>query len=146
MEIQESKVSKLILTGLDKLDYVCVILQDFDDGQGNIIITCFGEAWTAYWGAMGKRTIREFILSADEYYLAKSLSNISSTVIDYDLIGKAIDECVDRETLILHSDKMIDAYGQDWIMDLPTKPNPEYEYLLRIIKAVQQGIRTTHDY
>jgi len=46
--------------------------EDFGDGKGRVTITCYGEAWTAYWPAMGTM-IREFFLCADDDYLANRL-------------------------------------------------------------------------
>ncbi len=33
------------------------------------------------------------------------------------------------------------VFGDEWWYRLPTKPNPEYEYLCRIITAVQAALR-----
>lgn len=39
------------------------------------------------------------------------------------------------------SELMQKIFGDEWWHRLPTKPNPEYQYLCRIIKAVQEGLR-----
>jgi len=33
------------------------------------------------------------------------------------------------------------AYGDDWHYNLPEVPNPDYQYLQRIVAAVQAGLR-----
>ncbi len=54
------------------LDPITVFYQDFEPGKGQITITCYGEAWTAYWGAMGKG-ILQFFKMADQGYLVNRL-------------------------------------------------------------------------
>lgn len=141
MKIKNDMVPTLLLTDLDRLDPIKVFYEDFEIGQGQITIICYGEAWTAYWGAIGERSIIEFVLSCDEHYLAKNLSNISSTVIDYDAIGKEINNDVDRDNLAMFFDELSQVYGHEWYMDLPEITNPDYQYLCRIILAVQAGLK-----
>ena len=140
MEIETTKVTKLKLTELSRLDPVHVFLEDIADGTGRITITCYGKAWSAFWGGMGSHTIAGFFCSCDEDYLAKNLSDISSTVTDYDKISKDIGEDTDRDWLAVHADKLAEVYGADWYMDLPQTSNSEYQYLCRIIKAVQSAL------
>ena len=37
-------------------------------------------------------------------------------------------------------DLLVMAFGDDWWQGLPTKVNPDYAYLLRIINAVKEGL------
>ena len=53
MKTESMQVIKIILTDLDRLDPVTVIAEDIEQGIGEITITCYGKAWTAYWGGMG---------------------------------------------------------------------------------------------
>lgn len=55
------------------LDPITVYLKDHGPGRGEITITCFGESWTNFWGAMGKETIRQFFATAETDYLMKKL-------------------------------------------------------------------------
>ncbi len=142
MDIENTQVTKLKLTNLDALDPVSVFTEDFGESQGQITITCYGKAWTSYWGGMGDRSIIEFFCGCDEYYLAKNLSDISSTVIDYDVISEKLGFEVERETLAMAHKDMVIHYGEDWCMDLPQTSNSDYEYLCRIIKAVQAALNT----
>lgn len=142
MKVTTSQITKYVLTELDKLDPVTMVLEDFGAGKGKLTIDCYGKAWTAYWGAMGSETIAEFINTADVDYLANKLSTVPSSKTDYEAISRKIGIDVDRETLILHSDKMVEAYGRDWYMDLPTTRNEEYDYLCRIVSAVKEAVRT----
>jgi hypothetical protein len=60
--------------GKGTLDPVTVILRDFG-GQGQIIVECYGDAWAHWFGAIGSASLREFVASIDEYYLATKLTN-----------------------------------------------------------------------
>lgn len=145
MKIENTQVTKLVLSGLDRIDPISVFAEDYGKGRGRITITCYGKAWTSFWGAMGDRTISQFFCSCDEHYLAGNLSNIDSTVYDIDELEKQAEE----KGIKFHRDdpwhdyEFMDAmYGGDmgeWHSALPEKPNPDYEYLCRIIKAVQAG-------
>lgn len=87
MEVIESKdkVRKLLIKGVPGLDSIHVFLEDLEPRQGQIIIKCYDESWTSYWGGMGDRTIAQFFCSCDNDYLAKNIAgNISSSVIDED--------------------------------------------------------------
>jgi len=141
MDINTNQVIMLTLTELERLDPVRVILEDIEAGKGRIIITCYGKAWTAYWGGMGDQTISQFFYNAPEEYLAGNLSNISKTTTDYDAISKAINEDVDSDSLHCHTSQLEDHYGVHWRLDLPEKENHPYTYLCRIIKAVQTALK-----
>jgi len=123
-----------------ELDPITVFLEDFELSKGKITITCFGKAWTAYWGGMSGKTVAEFFCSCDVHYLAGNLSDIDSEITDFHEISKVIDEEVDQNTLMLYSEKLSIAYGDEWWRDLPEITNHEYTYLCKIIKAVQNGI------
>lgn len=146
MKIEKSKVVKLKLTGLERLDPVSVIIEDIGEGHGKIYIECFGKAWSAYWCAMGDQNISEFFCSCDEHYIAKNLSNIDSEAYDIDAIKAAAKEKgIDcwRDDPWNDYEFLTAMYGSDpidWRDSLPKEPNPEYEYLCRIIKAVQAGL------
>ena len=55
------------------LDPILVLLQDFELGKGRLIVECFGSAWSIYWGGMGEKTLRQFIVGADTNYIAGKL-------------------------------------------------------------------------
>lgn len=61
MKLETSKVTKLVLSKLERLDPITVFLEDFgrrpcpidDDpnywtGLGQLTVRCYGESWTAY--------------------------------------------------------------------------------------------------
>ncbi|MEW4983093.1 MAG: hypothetical protein AB1Y26_07660 [Cycloclasticus sp.] len=146
MKIESTQITKLTLSDLDNLDPVSVIAEDIANGRGKISFECYGKAFSAYWGGMGDNTIAEFFCSCDEHYIASNVSGMDSEVYDIDAIRKAAEE----KGIECHRDdpwndyEFMDAmYGgdmSDWHYNLPRMPNHEYEYLCRIIKAVQVGL------
>lgn len=60
-------------TNRGQLDPITVILLDFGSGRGQIIVECYGSAWSTYFGAMGC-TLREFICSINAGYLSNRLA------------------------------------------------------------------------
>ena len=64
-------------TGRGMLDPITVILRDWGGG-GQIIVECFGAAWSHWFGAIGTQTLCTFIVQCDAGYLADKL--ISTTV------------------------------------------------------------------
>lgn len=170
MDVELSTVQKLNLTDLmgepHKLDPITVILEDLGPNRGKIIIECYGESWSAFWGSMG-RSIAEFFCRCDEHYLANKLSGISGDVPDYDALSATAQKEVcrlrrdndltkskardlfddagrfsDAESAYdLDESAMREIFGDDWWHAIPSKPNPQYQYLCRVIKAVQAGIK-----
>jgi len=55
------------------LDPIRAIFLDHEPGKGTLIVQCYNEAWTCYFGAMGKRTLREFVASVDRGYLGGAM-------------------------------------------------------------------------
>jgi len=167
VKIEKSQVTKLsIIQTDDYIEQVSVYLEDFGIGQGKIIITCDGEVWQCYWGAMGGRTITEFFSQCSTDYLANKLSDYMHTVTDYDGIpdmlckeicerrrndefdkrfarnlwlevdGAEFDERLEESQLIY------DVMGDDWRHCLPSKPNHKYEYLCKIIEVVKSALKS----
>ncbi|WP_375191852.1 hypothetical protein [Marinobacter sp.] len=171
MQVELSTVRKLSLTDLmsepHKLDPVSVILEDYEPGKGKIIIECYGQSWSAFWGGMGAKSVATFFCRCDEHYIASKLSGISGDIADYEALGilareevvclrrdgelnkcearDLFDQCYrleEAENLDqLDRNLMREVFGDEWWHSIPSKPNPDYQYLCRIIKAVQAGIK-----
>lgn len=162
LTITATAITKYVITGGERLDPITVILEDLGPGQGRIIIECYGKTWSAYWGAMA-RPIAAFILQADNGYLVGKLApGLDSTIPDDgdaltikakgeiirrrrlgDLTSDTARDLFDRcDTLTTtDSDSMYAIFGDDWWNDLPTMPNPAYDYIDRIVTAVRDGLR-----
>lgn len=61
------------ITEAKALDPVTVFIRDTGPSAGSMTIICYGEAWTAYWGAMGGRTVLEFVRTCDADYIANKM-------------------------------------------------------------------------
>ena len=62
--------------GRSVLDPITVLLRDFG-GSGQVIVECFGAAWSCWFGAIGSDTLRAFIADCNEYYLAGKLGCVT---------------------------------------------------------------------
>ena len=117
-----------MLPGRGTLDPVRVILNDYGPGRGGIILTCFGEAWTYYWGSIGgDQDIAQFFTSSDlEYFVRKLGHNIpdagSMTAKearrDYGATDREVEDMLARQDR--HKSKM--------------------EYLTQVVKAARHAI------
>ena len=58
-------------------DPITVILRDFG-GSGQIIVECYGSAWSHWFGAIGTMSLRAFIAQCDACYLAGKLCSTMS--------------------------------------------------------------------
>lgn len=55
------------------LDPINVFVQDYELGRGRIVVTCYGQAWCGFWGAMGDSTVMQFVAACDADYVAGNL-------------------------------------------------------------------------
>lgn len=167
MKITQSQIQKIRLTEISGLDPVDVMIENHEPGKGRITIRCAGDVWTAYWGSMGGgSTVQAFFTNCSPCYLAGNLSSgIRRTITDTDAIEDHIKRRVIKMRIdgdltaddardlydeahlyqsveALHFwDRAVEILGDDWWFDLPERQNPAYEYLCRVIAAVQEGLR-----
>lgn len=140
-DIKNTRTYKL--DNLYRLDPITVYVENIEPGKGSITIKCYGEAWTAYWGAMSGGSIEEFICRASNECLAFYLSDIKSTITDFEKISEDINYKVESDfELGLNTHLLIDAYGDEFFNCLPEVQNPEYVYLCRIIDAVREAFKS----
>lgn len=50
-------------------------------GQGSLTVECYGRAWNCYWGAMGNKTVEEFVECCSADYIATCLMRSNRGVI-----------------------------------------------------------------
>ena len=73
MEIKQGiAVDYFIINEIERLDPVTVILKD-DNGKGKVIIECFGESWSTYFGSIGDKSLSSFISGLNDGYLGSRL-------------------------------------------------------------------------
>ena len=134
-----------VISNIEGLDAITVYVTDYKLGQGKIVIECFNEVWSYYWGAMGDCNLTEFFISADnDYLLGKMLNETMQT--DFEEINdtahkRGFDICVTSDVEIaMSSQEMDECFGTDWPIDLPRCHTREYKYLSRIINVVRSAL------
>lgn len=71
--IDLGQVREIRIPARNNLDPISVFVQDQAAGRGRIVVTCYGNAWQAFWGAMGDRTVMEFVAQCDADYVAGNM-------------------------------------------------------------------------
>lgn len=79
MNLDPRPANAFTIIDAPKLDPITVILQDLAPGKGRIIIECFGMAWSAYWNAMGGKSVGDFVARCDSEYIVDNLLRINRT-------------------------------------------------------------------
>ncbi|OCH31808.1 hypothetical protein A6E13_16425 [Aliivibrio fischeri] len=181
MNIEETKIKKLFINNVDGLDPITVYLEDSEVGKGKITIECWGKSWSAYWGAIGGKSLSDFFCKQNAEYLANNLSDyrLEKYEPDFDAFKKEIrqkicemrrdnwptfmdghlskelarqlydieewDEFISSnpyEPIICPSfideDEFKDLDFQGF--DVPDKLTSEYNYLILIVKTVQEAL------
>ena len=174
--VETSTVTKLYITGAERLDPITVFLEDFEPCKGKITVSCWGKSWTAFWGGMWDgMTVGQFFCELDAGYIIGYFDQqLSSRKFSGDLLAdkarrqvlkerrtfcydqdearELFDEAEDlrhSESIdqlhFAHSELMTKLFGDEWwhlsSSNDASVPNPDYEYLCRIIAAVQQALR-----
>lgn len=144
MKIEKKQTETYVITGFGDLDAVTVYVTNYKPGQGKLVIECYGEAWAHYWGAMGDRTLQEFVLKAENEYLSMKLIRGDTRQTDFEEINDQAHKrgfpnlCVTSDVEVaMEASEMSRCFGPDWYMDLPRCHTTEYEYLSRILTAIK---------
>lgn len=82
--IEKMDVLSFTITGAERLDPVRVMIENYEPGKGRITVTCYGQAWTGAWFAMGGDTVQEFIKRVSNDYLIGCLSPRLESSVDDD--------------------------------------------------------------
>ena len=70
MQVTETQVRKLTITGVPGLDSIHVTLEDIAAGKGTLTVRHAGDSWARTWGAMGESTnVAEFVKTTSLDYL-----------------------------------------------------------------------------
>ena len=172
LTVEQSTVTKLVITGAPNLDSITVFLEDLAPCRGKITVICWGKSWTAYWGGMRDGlNIGQFFCELHTGYIigyfdqamkprqfsGEALANKAQRIVlkerrlfcyDQDEARELFDEAEDlRDSPSIdhlhgaHCEMMTKLFGYEWwhLADDATEPNPDYVYLERIIRAVQQA-------
>jgi hypothetical protein len=98
MELKNKAVIQVIPDQVG-LDEIRVYWEDFELGRGQFTITCYGRAWTSYFGAMSRQTTHAFVLSADTAYLVNRM-------VDHTLPQKKLKQDEQYLTRIINAIKL----------------------------------------
>lgn len=82
------------ISGAKALDPITVYWWDGRPDEGNVTLLCYGCAWTAYFGGMGGRTIKQFFAEADTPYLTGKLGItpiLTQRKADHSYLGRIIE-------------------------------------------------------
>lgn len=69
MQIEQSQVTKLKLSELEKLDPITVFIEDIEPRQGKITIECYCKSWSTYFSGCGDNGLANFLISQHTEYL-----------------------------------------------------------------------------
>ena len=170
MKVTTSDVKKVCIQDVESLDTVNVFIEDFRPGVGRIVIEVFGESWATSWTGMGDKDMATFFCSCNPQYLIGKLSpqlesNVPAQSGMIDHLKKRIierrrelgisktearecyrrvDSVEDDASCWLREEPdfpVRDILGDEWWYDLPKEPNHKYEYLKRVVEAVQEALK-----
>lgn len=82
--IEKMDVLSFTITGAERLDPVRVMIENYEPGKGRITVTCYGQAWTGAWFAMGGDSVQEFIKRVSNDYLIGCLAPRLESSVDDD--------------------------------------------------------------
>lgn len=82
--VTNTQVRMMTIDGVPGLDPIRVVFQNIAPGKGRVIIACFADAWSAYWGAMGEKySVERFFVGQGADYLKDSLIEGRSERLGY---------------------------------------------------------------
>nr|WP_225902771.1 hypothetical protein [Morganella morganii] len=80
MKVEQSQVTKLIITDVPRHDHIHVYLEDYGDYRGRITVTEYGSSWSCFWGSMGCSLV-EFILDiSNAYWIGKLAPQLNQSL------------------------------------------------------------------
>ena len=90
-------VEKITVPAIQGLDPVYAYFDDIAAGEGRVILICWDMAYTAYWGAIGNCTVKEFFSGCGADYIAGRMSgrHYKNGKIDQKNIEKVIQSVLD---------------------------------------------------
>lgn len=169
MKVTKSLVEKLrIEDAAPYLSVINVFFEDHGKGRGKVTIECDGDAWSYFWGATARDTIKEFFAEAGtDYLVCKFVTGISRTIDDDSQEGLQLAAKKDilKERKVCNISKkearrrwdevdditeygvednaslFYSIFGPDWYDCLPQIPNPKYNHLFKIVESIKAAIQ-----
>ncbi|MDX5584115.1 MAG: hypothetical protein QNK20_04180, partial [Aureibaculum sp.] len=151
MNTEKRETETYILTNIDGLDPVTIYVTNYKIGQGKIVIECFGDVWSYFWGGLGNKSLQEFFVSCDNSYILNKLLK-KTTQTDFEEINNLADKrgfpeiCVSSDVdVAMQAGDMDKCFGDEWYMELPTCETTEYWHLSRIVDAIKDSFKREGD-
>ncbi|UTM60450.1 hypothetical protein L4174_024000 (plasmid) [Photobacterium sp. CCB-ST2H9] len=162
-----TKVLKLSITGAQDHHPVSVFMEDIEQGRGKLYVECVGTLWSANLKGLGKCTVSDFVVTQSTEQLAKILDPHSPEVFDEEalkvdirkrindarssgkitreladsLYEKASFKMLDQGGLVTSTTPCRLLFGCDaFHIEMPTKPNPNYTLICRIIDTIKLAL------
>lgn len=102
LECTPVQVEAWTITYAPTLDRTHVFWLDVEPGKGYVTIICYGQAWTAYFNAMGDKTIKQFFAGCDTGYMVTKMGitpYLKQTKAHHAYLGRIIDAVKDSITV-----------------------------------------------
>ncbi|MBI6529026.1 hypothetical protein JEP40_07855 [Proteus vulgaris] len=116
MKIEQSQVTKLVITDVERHDPIHVYLEDYGDNQnGRVTISESGCSWSCFWGSMGSPLIEFIHRINNHYWIGKLDSNLISEI---DTDNDANAEYAKKQVIKLRNDDEIDKHEAREYWDL----------------------------
>lgn len=176
MQITESQVTKITVTGAKtcdgfSLDPISIYLEDYGQGKGRLTVGCWDATWSFFWGAMGNRSLAEFIIGTNNGYLANKLKRDGEkfSELDIDALEIQVKKEIIRDRregtlgtvqarelwdrlgdmdfeMPLHPeceevDYLEKVLGPDWLEALPERTSTHGRWLWDILNVVREVLR-----
>ncbi|XOY28663.1 hypothetical protein ACLIX2_09195 [Proteus cibi] len=171
MKVEQSKVTKLVISEVKNHDPIHVYLEDYGDNRrGRVTISEFGKSWSCYWGGMGCSLVEFIHRINNHYWIGKLDSNLISEI---DADNDANAEYAKKQVIELRKDDEIDQYeareywdlielsdnvkddccnsfiggklttlfDDAWHGDWPSIPNPKYIRMESRLIAVREALK-----
>lgn len=58
----------------DGLDPITVYVEEYGPNRARIVVQCYAQAWTAYWGAHGCKSVEAFVAGCNANYITDNLT------------------------------------------------------------------------
>lgn len=107
MKVEKRDVLAFTISDVERLDPVRVMIENHEPGKGRITITCYGNAWTGAWLAMGGDTVQKFIKRVSNDYLIGYFDPQLKSTVDDDNDANLL--FVKSQIIKLRREKELDA-------------------------------------
>lgn len=89
-----STLEMLVIPQFERLDEIRVYFENTEPGKGYITVICWGNAWTTYFGSMGKSSLQEFVARVDTCYLVNRMGitpHLKQRKVDHSYLASVIE-------------------------------------------------------